>query len=299
MSKDWANKYWELIMSKEDDPAFELKYRNFPKSFFKYRSLTSQTIEMISENKIWLAEISSLNDPFECSLQFDNNASLRMFYADNIFHKTFQAKTGISLTKKEISELSNSDEPYETYGKLCLAKGIKLNVSKEDQLLTVQSRWAEIIEQTNENIRICSFSEVNNSLLLWSHYANEHKGFCIEYDLSEEDDIRPFLHPIVYSEKINKIKTFDDLNVLTKIGSTLIKCKDWEYESEWRLIITKQENNFPRKMRVPDPKAVYLGTRFYLNAEEDRIKLLSILKDRGIPFFQMTKHPDEYKLIEK
>ena len=285
-------------MSKNDESAFELKDRNFPPSFFKYRSLTERNIKMISESKIWLAEISSLNDPFECSLQFDSNDSLRLFYGNKNFHETFKSKFGIELTQKEISKLTNSNDPHETYKTICLNKGISLNLSKEEQFRKIQNKWVEIIEETNENMRICSFSELNSSLLLWSHYADEHKGICIEYNLAEEDEIRPFLHPIVYREKIHKINTFEEFSVLTKIGSTLIKSKDWEYESEWRLTIFKQQNKFPQDMELAKPKAVYLGTRFHLNEENCKIKLLDALKQLDIPVFKMTKHPDEYKLIK-
>jgi hypothetical protein len=32
-----------------------------------------------------------------------------------------------------------------------------------------------------DNIGVCSFSQVNADRLLWSHYADEHRGVCLEY----------------------------------------------------------------------------------------------------------------------
>lgn len=41
----------------------------------------------------------------------------------------------------------------------------------------------EIIKQKLEKIGIYSLSSDHLSIKLWSEYANESKGFCIEYDL--------------------------------------------------------------------------------------------------------------------
>jgi len=174
-----------------------------------------------------------------------------------------------------------------------------LNITPDKQLETIQKRWTEIIEETNKTIKVCCFSELNDSLLMWSHYADQHKGICIEYDFIDEDKIRPFLQPIIYSKSIFKVNIFEELTPLRKIGSTLIKCNEWQYEAEWRLTIIKQNDVFLSKMTVPNPKAAYPGTRFHLNDENNKQNLLKILMDKNIPIFQMVKHAEEYKLIRK
>ena len=297
MNRDWTRQYWDFMMNENYELGFDIKEKHLPKSLFKYRKLNSKTIENIAEKTIWLAEIASLNDPFECSLQFDNNECLRLFFTDNKFHATFKKKYEKELTSTDINNIVKSHKPYATYTKICHDKNIILHITPDKQLETIQKRWKQIIEETNQNIRICSFSELYDSLLLWSHYADEHKGICIEYDLFEEDKIRPFLQPIVYSDKVYKIGIFEELTTLKKIGSTLIKCKEWEYEAEWRLTIFKQGKVFPNKMTVSNPKAVYLGTRFHHNEENLKKQLFKILEERNIAFFQMTKHPEEYKLV--
>lgn len=156
----------------------------------------------------------------------------------------------------------------------------------------------QIIEETNHDIKICSFSEINDSLLLWSHYADEHKGICVEYDLMRESpEVNAFLQPLIYSDKIHKIETFEELTSLQKIGYTLIKAKDWEYEKEWRITVLKDNNILPDKLAVSKPKAVYLGTRFDQNDENLIREFLDLLNERSIPYFKMTKHNTEYKLI--
>lgn len=82
---------------------------------------------------------------------------------------------------------------------------------------------------------------VYNNILMWSHYADEHRGFCIKYSLSEhficqkENDNHKhmYLKNIIYSNANIDLNTptFDtDLAYATKN-------KQWEYEHEVRLIV--------------------------------------------------------------
>jgi len=154
------------------------------------------------------------------------------------------------------------------------------------------------MEESNSNLRICSFSLTNSSLLLWSHYSNEHKGICIEYDFEDIDEIRTFIQPVIYRDKVHKIGLLEEYTTMQLIASSLIKSKEWEYEHEWRLTIFKQKKYFPQTMTVPLPKAIYLGTRFHLNLEQHKKQLFKYVEENKIPIYQMGKDPNEFKLIK-
>lgn len=297
-NQTWKIEFWELIMEENYEEAFPLRELNFPKSCYKYRRLNQTTINTLIEGYVWLSTIADLNDPFECSLQFDYLECSRLFYSDKKFHQIFSEKFGKPLTKDEIRIIVESSNPNKAYHDICKSKNIILNMSIEKQQEVIEKRWSEIIEETNHYIKVCSFSEINNSLLLWSHYANDHKGICIEYDIvNEPSEVRAFLLPIIYSDTVYKVGLFEELTSLRKIGSTLIKAKDWEYENEWRLAFLRQDNEIPSKLIVSKPKAVYLGTRFHLNDEQLINDLFSVLEEKDIPYFLMSKHPTEYKLV--
>ena len=58
-------------------------------------------------------------------------------------------------------------------------------------------------EDYKKQILLCSFGATVKNNLMWSHYANSHTGFCIEYDLRKMDKESQFLHalyPIIYSK---------------------------------------------------------------------------------------------------
>lgn len=285
-------------MLKEDfEAAIPLKETHFPRSFFKYRALSDRTIDILDQSCVWLSEISLLNDPFECTIQFDNDKCLREFYSSEKFQSSFVFATGHTLSKREIEILTTSKKPYDEYIKICASNNIPFDQTADQQLKKVQNRWTEIVDETNRNLRICSFSLTNNSLLLWSHYSDEHKGICIEYDFQNYNPIRPFIQPVVYSDKVHKIGLFEEYTTIKMIASSLIKSKDWEYEQEWRLTIFKQKEVFPQKMKTPKPKAIYLGTRFPTNKEYLKARLIKIAKDKDIPLYQLKKDENEFKLI--
>jgi len=298
LNSNWKAEFWELLMEENYEEAFPLRELNFPKSLFKYKRLNETSIETIRESYVWLANIADLNDPFECSLQLDYHEWSRVFFTDVKFQKSFEEKYGIRLSKQDIRYIVTNIDPNKVYHEICKMNNIVPNINTEKQQEIIENGWAEILEETNHLIKISSFSELNDSLLLWSHYADEHKGICIEYDIvNEPSEIRAFLLPIIYSDTIHKVGFFEDLSALKKIGSTLIKAKDWEYEQEWRLAFFRNGNKFSGKLPVSKPKGVYLGTRFHLNDLKIQEQLFELLDKNGIPYYLMSKHPSEYRLV--
>ncbi len=48
-------------------------------------------------------------------------------------------------------------------------------------------------------------------MLMWSHYSEDHRGFCIEYDLEALNEQHPFrrsLFPIIYSQRLYDLTPF-------------------------------------------------------------------------------------------
>jgi hypothetical protein len=89
-------------------------------------------------------------------------------------------------------------------------------------------------------------SEIPDSILMWSHYADNHRGFCLEF--SGLGSPHPQGSPFPVSWKVN----YEDERPLVDITETmrdidtdhivrlglLTKSKDWAYEREWRVLET-------------------------------------------------------------
>lgn len=137
--------------------------------------------------------------------------------------------------------------------------------------------------------------------LMWSHYADSHKGFCIEYDFSEpEDEILSKLPlPVVYSEKRpsvpwkaaidNSVENMEEAYVEIMMG-LLTKDKEWEYENEWRILIGATEDS---ELVMPKVSCIYLGASI---EKENRDKVIAVAKERNIPVKQMKVDRGAYDL---
>lgn len=133
--------------------------------------------------------------------------------------------------------------------------------------------------------------------LMWSHYADSHKGFCIEYDFNSlKDKILPF--PIVYSEArpLMPWKATIDHTPESMIAATsalmlglLTKDKAWEYENEWRVLLPSVN---PPDIEVPIT-TVYLGANI---SHENKESILDIAKKQRIPVKQMKTDRGAYEL---
>ena len=111
-----------------------------------------------------------------------------------------------------------------------------------------QQTFLKNFQEAFDNSGVCSFSLVNNETLLWSHYADRHKGVCLSYQIprihfSDDDTIN-----IDWFEKVNYgpetlIKLLQTcsmelndfiLNLIPPYLST--KSPSWGYEKEFRII---------------------------------------------------------------
>ena len=144
---------------------------------------------------------------------------------------------------------------------------------------------------------------VKDNHLMWTHYADQHRGFCIEYNenilfgfqdyelvKNVQENIWVRMH---YSgEMTDEISMFEDLEV--KVADILRnKNIAFEYENEVRLIRHTLDLNDKLKNVSDSVSAIYLGCRISC---EDKMKLLSICCELGVKCFQMSLEQSSYSL---
>lgn len=129
--------------------------------------------------------------------------------------------------------------------------------------------------------------------LMWSHYADSHKGFCVVYKLSpemrfnKENSAYYTLSPMNYHRKpIDLIKEteFDGKAAL------LTKSKAWEYENEYRLLMydpSKKEDYFSMSL---DPGSYVDAIIFGMKCSDSTRNIIrSILKGREVKYYEMRE----------
>ena len=134
---------------------------------------------------------------------------------------------------------------------------------------------------------------------LWSHYANYHKGFCIEYDTSKSELFEKYMLPIIYKkDRYDATKCFLTKNKNIGVNPVLYKSNVWEYEKEWRMF--DYASNFEEGkdfMVLKDAiTAIYLGACMKED-EEDRVRRWA--KKKEIVVYKMKLDDETYKLTCK
>lgn len=104
---------------------------------------------------------------------------------------------------------------------------------------------------------------------MWSHYANAHKGFCIEYDfgsLAPGDLRRRLCFPVFYRAKKTDATRYladtgaQDFNNLFGQFLCLLKHSSWAYEKEWRIVHAIGPDHANFEMPMPVPSAIIVGS---------------------------------------
>ncbi len=179
----------------------------------------------------------------------------------------------ISANQKE--NLFNKDVLYAQVESFGLDKQIVDDAmgKMQESLINMAKKMAEFIDL---NIGITCFSETHENPLMWSHYTNKHKGFCVEYDIDILTENNPKiagqLLPVIYLDnrpvfdrnmisainiKSGKPVIAEDANkYFTKVLVT--KAKMWKYEKEWRLISKVDES---RIVILNCITGIYLGAK--------------------------------------
>ena len=128
----------------------------------------------------------------------------------------------------------------------------------------------ERIRKLKKEVRICSLSKNKDNALLWAHYANEHKGCCIEVEVAEDfswkriDDTYCSCFPILHSGQ-------SDDEIIEMLFKT--KSDYWSYEDEVRFVkhLPLSKDGKPHKANLHvKVKKIYLGIRV-TDEEKDRI----------------------------
>lgn len=96
------------------------------------------------------------------------------------------------------------------------------------------------ITNTLDRIGIYCLTSKSTNMVMWSHYANEHKGICIEYKPNT-----------ITAWKVQYSDVYPTLNLMDWVGNNITnndiitaintKLNDWSYEYEYRRILTNNK----------------------------------------------------------
>lgn len=343
-SKTFNTKYGELLrntfvpdhVSDEEawqlrQPLIEMVKQNMPRKLYRYRSCNEHSIDAFRKNRIYFNTPNNFNDPHDCLVYFDYKRIQQEIESTDVAEYVRIIKT--LRDNREIPKIFNEVFPSELIEEMLALPSEDLT-QKADELQNNFDRIIASLKNEIENIcynilfhfkdvpKLACFSQNIKEPLMWSYYADSHKGFALEYDFTNfsykcancSDICDNFavhdLFPIVYTntrydatdfalmlmiEKIHNSGGFQALKTkYTSIPDRLAvqkantyKATCWRHEKEWRMKLLCKSNS-QRNWLECKPKAIYLGSSI---SELYRDVLLKYAKENSIIAYQMDIQP--------
>lgn len=312
---------------------------------YKYTSVSSAT-KIIKSSSVILNNPEKFNDPFDSNIFIKKENKKEAFDLIYNFYLYKNIKNVIDnknikfrqTQRQELLLIKSKCNSYEKsilnnmndneYNKNLLEDILKLfekfipkkfipNFKELKDNLEKESN--KIIDQMIYNIKskllITCFSKKNDSILMWSHYGDSHKGVCFEF---EED--RDIFKEVKYTDERSKLNLkklverylmcefkneecdlSEDEYQKSIIEQFFTKQNDWSYEQEIRCVLSKdntslddfyyENGNYFLKMKI---KKIYIGSKASGETLND---LISRALKRKIEVVFMKEDEDYFKII--
>ena len=239
---------------------------------YKYRPF-SRGEEMLDKQEFYLSKPSDFNDPFDCY------GGLICFDVSKKF-----------LDQEIIEKLPN---------KSLLGSRIQRRRYEREVLKEKEKLCSEYFNSRRDRIGICCFSWDCENIVMWAHYADNHKGICLGFKYIEpiRKDIYG-IYPVDYTSDIETyhFSSFDDEYYWRHWLCT--KSNAWEYEKEARMIFKEYNGKvkFPKEIL----NDIYLG---YSTSKEDEQRVRELLIEHDYPktvkLYKMTIDNSKFILVPK
>lgn len=237
---------------------------------------TNYALDCIMNKKLWLSSPSRFNDPFDCVANID--------YAFEVH--------------KKVQMISENLLPAFVSNQLAVLPGY--NEALQEAIEKYIKSLSEIDSHTKAHIYVSCFSEFENlySICMWSHYANNHEGICVEYDFCDINKFCDFgCLPILYTNNYLLPLEYEGNGVQRILALLYYKAQEWKYEKEWRLATINENIKVPGyKIEFAQPINIYIGCKASEKLNND---LYFFCTRNRIGLYQMKLRPGTYTIYEE
>ena len=293
-------------------PVSEAIREMMPKSLFRFRTCNKLSVGAFQNDIIYAVTADKFNDPYDTLVRYDLEgvekwvntvmntetlAQMKTWFAqgwdlpNEVNHILTTEMTDV--LKVALSSIENQNiKDFEG----------RIEETRKRMISMIETYFPILSEASKRYSTIACFSENVDSILMWSHYADSHKGFALEYDFRPTLE-RPIknvgLFPVVYSEERFDISDYIAWAFLRVIGfpakmpdisasikNALWKSDVWAYEKEWRVIDSTPRDIADEKASAIHykPVAIYYGRHM---SGDDKRRLHEVAKEKGIKEYEM------------
>jgi hypothetical protein len=199
-----------------------------PKFLYRYFSKAKYAECILRHNELYFRNPDTFNDPFDCkpllTLERDFN-------------------------EDEYAKFVSAECPDDGKRQLCekLARQKYHVIDKKRLAIEINTTVKEGLEQSINEFRVLCLSETYNDILLWSHYADGHHGFVLQFDREAlSENFKPCQLTRVFHPPERSYPSIRDYNERNCTNMFLIaKSSQWTYEQEWRVLKQRDVGDNP------------------------------------------------------
>lgn len=276
-------------------------------SIYKFFPYNPHDLDTLANNYLWFSQFSDFNDPFE-----------DVFLANALDSELppYNEVDAIKLLKLANEGQASPIEIEQSLTQLKLSGGLR---SKYEHVLSSTIEHAKIMFKEHiEKSRVCCFAkdDIENEALalqnklMWSHYGNGMRGYCVEFDQVElirsihntvghlvgytdmlYDSLVKHSHHSILQQTV--MGMFGSKNGMGIGDIATTKSSEWSYEKEFRL----QVENI--NMVKFDPKCILSVTVGFKMPESKLNTLQSVLRGNvnlDCPVYCASINPQTFEI---
>ena len=265
-----------------------MKPKNLPTTIFKFRDWNAKYgRDPLEKLALYFSSPASFNDPFDSKIKYNYslfNDEERNGYIQKLLSKGKQNFDNLSIP------LSHQNR----------VQIIEMMMNDNAKFQT----WAEELEEDviNKMIGIISFSLQWKNVLMWSHYAKHHSGYCIGLNEAKLRNTGKIEHGgIVNYSPVNKFPSIHPMMNQNEsfYRKFFTKSKDWHYEEEYRIVNffhTDKSNDSSSRLLKYNADFIDEVTLGIKMNESDRKEIIELCKNLGVKVYQAVDKSFEFEV---
>lgn len=156
----------------------------FDNCLFRYRKLNEdqaeKNINALENDRLYFSKPQYFNDPYDNLMYINSEQMLQTMHTNwnkgmDLYLKDLKRRNPLMGLFGEAMWNSDQREEYTRNYDAAVKKAIK-----------------EIREKIRSNMKIICFSRDCMSMLMWAHYADDHKGFVLVYNKTDINNAKKF-----------------------------------------------------------------------------------------------------------
>jgi len=243
-----------------------------PRVLYKYRACDKYNSDIIIGHGMFFPRPTVFNDPFDCRIPL-----------------VFQggAEDWVEYLMPRLRTQGVSDEYLREQIRKIITDG-KISEFEANEIAQGHA------ENELENLEVLCLSEPRDDILMWSHYADCHRGVCFGFSTEKWLLLSNKAKPVEYVDVMPTVNALrqDIQEAAQKI--TLTKFRTWSHEREWRVVrqaTPSQMYSFPPQCLCE----VIFGCKTTI---QDRRRLIAMVHcSQSTPqFFEALPEPGKFNL---